>query len=339
MGAINGTTIGIDPVALGVLMPMHMVIAANGTIASVGTTIARLRLERPLLDSAFLERFEMRKPHAPTGLDDLRKMARQRLHLRLRDAPFTAFRGTCVELAAGRGLLMNLSFGIGLAEAVRDHGLTAADFAPTDLAIEFLYLKEAKAAVMSEIVALNGRLRDARQQAEAKALTDPLTGLHNRRALDLELQRLVAAVQRGGPGFALMQIDLDFFKTVNDTKGHAAGDHVLTVAAERLRKVFRRQDFISRVGGDEFVILLPGITEPADLGRVARRLVRNIEQPIEWRGEACRISGSVGITMSSLYPDPDPDRMLSDADAALYQAKRNGRGCHRIHSARAAASA
>ncbi|PPB80221.1 diguanylate cyclase (GGDEF)-like protein [Albidovulum inexpectatum] len=339
MDTMVGGTIGIDPTALGVLMPMHIVISAEGEIASVGTTIARLRLGRPLLHSQFRERFELRKPHTSISLGDLRRLTGQRLHLRLRESPFTAFRGTCVELATGQGLLFNLSFGIGLAEAVRSHGLTAADFAPTDLAIEFLYLKEAKAAVMSEIVALNGRLRVARQRAEAQALTDPLTGLHNRRALDMELQRSVAGVLRGGPGFALMQIDLDFFKVVNDTKGHAAGDHVLTVAAERLRKVFRSQDFIARVGGDEFVILLPGLTEPADLRRVARRLIRNIEQPIEWQGEACRISGSIGITMSSLYASPDPDRMLSDADAALYEAKRSGRGCYRVHSEKTAASA
>src|SRR5690606_16624789 len=119
-------------------------------------------------------------------------------------------------------MLIDLSFGIAVIEAVRRHDLTATDFAATDLAVEMLYLAEARAAVMRAALSLNDRLRAARREAEALAMRDTLTGLGNRRALDEALQRLIA---RREP-FGLMHLHLDYFKDVNDTLGHAAGDAV-----------------------------------------------------------------------------------------------------------------
>src|SRR5690606_25524563 len=130
-------------------------------------------------------------------------------------------------------------FGIAAAEAVRRHALSNADFAPTDLTVELLYLTEVKAAVMSELAALNQRLQDSRREAEAQALTDPLTGLANRRAFEKGLAEAVDMARRG-QGFVLMHLDLDYFKTVNDTLGYAAGDHVLAEVAHALRAETRR---------------------------------------------------------------------------------------------------
>jgi len=223
-------------------------------------------------------------------------------------------------------MIVNLSFGIATAEAVRDHALTNADFAPTDLTVELLYLTEVKAAVMEELAALNARLRAAQRAAEEQALTDALTGLANRRAFDTALGRVLDAALWGGKDFALLHLDLDFFKAVNDTLAHAAGDLVLPHVAAVLRGAMRKQDTVARVGGDEFVLILPGPVDEAMITTIARRIIAELEMPVTFEGEPCRISGSIGATLSTLYERPDADRMLSDADTALYVSKRRGRG-------------
>ena len=171
------------------------------------------------------------------------------------------FRGLAVPLDGG-GVLINLSFGMTVVEAVRDHRLTDADFAPTDLAMELLYLVEAKTAVMQELRDMNRRLEGAKTAAEEQALTDTLTGLRNRRAMDMALSRLML---RGTP-FGLMHLDLDFFKAVNDTLGHAAGDHVLRQVARVLRVQMRGGDTVARMGGDEFVVAPAGAGRCVDAG-------------------------------------------------------------------------
>jgi len=184
-----------------------------------------------------------------------------------------------------------------------------------------LYLVEAKSLVIEESRRLNQRLQNARLAAEEQAFSDTLTGLCNRRAMDRHLRNLAAA----GVPFGLMHLDLDFFKSVNDTHGHAAGDHVLQVVAKVLCKETRAQDMVARVGGDEFVLIFDRLVERKRLYAIAHRIVRRLEQPILFRGHECRVSGSIGITTSTFYRFPDPDRMLSDADLALYASKHSGR--------------
>jgi diguanylate cyclase (GGDEF)-like protein len=231
-------------------------------------------------------------------------------------------------LADGDGLLVNLSFGIGVIQAVRDHALTHADFAPTDLAVEMLYVVEAKSALMGAWKDATFRELGAKQVAEELALTDGLTGLRNRRALDLALSEMT----RSGTPFGLMHLDLDFFKQVNDTHGHAAGDHVLRVVAAGLRSETRSSDTVARVGGDEFVIALPGMADPAILAGIARRIIDKLSQPTDFEGNTCRISASIGVTLSTFYDAPAVDRMQLDADEALYASKRGGRAQARFHA-------
>ncbi|MCX7646115.1 MAG: GGDEF domain-containing protein [Rhodobacteraceae bacterium] len=313
--------------ALDALMPMHLVVAPTGHIRACGPTLARLRADCPLPGARLLEAFEFLRPAAPLSLSDLLAAAGRRLSLRFRAAPRTAFKGLIVPLAAGQGALMNLSFGIGAVAAVADHRLTAADFAPTDLTVELLYLVEAKSAAMEEWRRLSRKLEGARSAAEEQALTDALTGLRNRRALEEALGRLIASGQR----FGLMHLDLDRFKAVNDSLGHAAGDAVLGAVARALRAEVREEDIAARVGGDEFVLLFPGVTDTARLERLARRIIARIEEPVPFGAQLCRVSASVGVTVSSAYRRPEPERMLRDADEALYAAKRAGRGQARVH--------
>lgn len=311
------------PDALSRLMPMCLAVAPDGIITHAGPTLAKLAPQDPMPGRAFDALFELRRPHGPATVGAVLARAGGRLHLVLRACPQVQLRGLVTPMAqAGQGVLLNLSFGIGVVEAVRRHGLTDSDFAPTDLTVEMLYLVEAKSAVMEELRNLALRLQGAKFAAEEQALTDTLTGLRNRRALDAALSGLL----RGGQDFGLMHIDLDFFKQVNDTHGHAAGDHVLRVVAEVLGEETRGEDTVARVGGDEFVVILPGLFEPVQLGQIARRIIERLNRPIAFEGTSCRISASIGVTVSTLYEHPDPERMLNDADTALYAVKRAGRG-------------
>ncbi|MFC3118341.1 GGDEF domain-containing protein [Jhaorihella thermophila] len=227
------------------------------------------------------------------------------------------------------GAVVNLSFGISVVDAVRIHGLSAGDFAPTDLAIELLYLVEANAAAMEASRKLNLRLQSGMIAAEEQAFTDTLTGLKNRRALD----HILARLSESGETFALMHLDLDFFKQVNDTYGHAAGDTVLQRAARVMVAATRERDAVARIGGDEFVLIFPRLVDPDKLAMIARRLIQGLEEPIPVGEQTCRISASIGIAIRQDSEEAAED-LLHRADIALYAAKRAGRGRFRVAGGR-----
>jgi len=255
-------------------------------------------------------------------MTDLAAVAGQKLYLQFRSTPHTGVKGVAVALPEQQGLLLNLSFGISVVEAVRDHNLSSADFAPTELTVEMLYLIEAKNAVMNESRNLNIRLQGARIAAEEQAFTDTLTGLKNRRALDHVLERLTNSPAE----FSVMQLDLDYFKNVNDTFGHAAGDEVLQHAAAILVEETRPEDTVARAGGDEFVLVFNRLVDFEKLKSIGARIITRLEEPITYDGKPCCISGSIGVTTSAMYETADAAVMLADADNALYQSKSDGRG-------------
>lgn len=312
--------LGLPPQALAQLMPMYLWLSAEGVIRGAGPTLGKLLPGNPLGQN-LSALFTLRPPRALGDGADLATLTGVRLQLQLQSPPATSFRGIAVALAEGQGILLNLSFGIGVAEAVRIHDLTDADFAPTDLTVEMLYLSEAKSAVLQELRAMNRRLQQAKAAAEEQALTDTLTGLANRRAMDQALARLIG---RSAP-FGLAHLDLDHFKQVNDSHGHGAGDRVLQVVARVLTEETRTGDIVARVGGDEFVLIFPGLAQIEAMAPIAERIIARLSEPIDYRGEPCHLSASIGMTVSSLYAKPEADRMLSDADRALYASKSGGR--------------
>lgn len=320
--------ISLMSAALDRLMPLHLRLDGQGRILATGPTLTKLVPDGSLIGTDFLRAFVVRRLTRLTNLDDLRRNLGAELHLSLpRPGIAGSFRGLALPIQGEQGLLVNLSFGIGVIGAVRAHNLTHADFSPTDLAVEMLYVVEAKTALMGAWRDATFRELWAKRAAEELALTDVLTGLRNRRALDLALQEMT----RSGTPFGLMHIDLDYFKQVNDTFGHAAGDHVLRVVAAVLRSETRSSDTVARVGGDEFVIALSEMADPQMLTGVAGRIIEKLAQPIDFEGHICRISGSIGVTISSLYEQPMPDQMQLDADEALYASKRGGRSQVRYH--------
>ena len=164
----------------------------------------------------------------------------------------------------------------------------------------------------------------AEQRVQQLARFDSLTGLPNRNMFTHELERAVSKAQRSGGAFALLFIDLDRFKTINDTLGHAAGDDLLKVMAIRLSGLLRGADMVARLGGDEFVVLIDGCVEPEALSQVAHRLLGVLSDPLLLSECSVQVNASVGI---SLYPanGADAATLLKCADTAMYQAKARGK--------------
>jgi diguanylate cyclase (GGDEF)-like protein len=302
-------------------MPLHLLLDAGGRVLAIGPTLARVLDGRASIGARFEDLFEVRSPGGAVTAAEVLDRAGQRFRLVPRHRPKVGLRGLGQRVGEGGQMLLNLSFGIDLVSAVREFALTDADFAATDLAMELLYLAEANAAVTRELRGLNLRLEGARLQAEEEALTDPLTGLRNRRAADLFLERLCAA----GAPFGLLHLDLDYFKAVNDTLGHAAGDHVLAEVGQVLRDQIRAEDCAARIGGDEFLLIVAGRSEPAVLQAIAARIIARVSQPIDFEGTLCRVSASIGIVRSLDMGQPDAAQLVAAADRALYAAKHAGR--------------
>ncbi len=320
------------PAALDRLLPMHLRFAADGTVLHVAPTLAKMCGASARPGVSVFDLVELR----PGGTDDARTLMAlggRRIALALRAAPELPLRGVVAVLSDREGAILDVSLGLSFARAVPRFGLTMSDFSPCDQTVELLYLQEANAAVGQLSRDLTERLSQAHRAAEVQALTDPLTGLANRRAMDAELGRILADQAQ----VALLQVDLDLFKQVNDTHGHAAGDRVLCAVADILRTEMRRTDMPVRIGGDEFLLIVRHETDPAALTSLARRLIGRIERPIEFEGRRCRVSASVGMTTASAYAyRPSADRLLADTDAALYRAKTSGRGRAVFHDGDAA---
>ncbi len=161
---------------------------------------------------------------------------------------------------------------------------------------------------------------DAEEQLRQAAVHDALTGLPNRNSLAARLEHAIVRVNRSGDRIALLFIDLDRFKKVNDTLGHAAGDEVLRQSAARIRACVREVDTVARLGGDEFVVLLEADVRPDTPGIIGERIRNAFSAPFDWRGLEVRCGASVGV---SLYPDHarDPAALLASADEAMYREK------------------
>ncbi|MGV0316279.1 GGDEF domain-containing protein [Pseudomonas putida] len=180
-------------------------------------------------------------------------------------------------------------------------------------------LSERVANMEHEALGYREHLEEQRQ----KALLDPLTGLPNRAAWSERVEREMLDWQENGGHLAMAILDLDHFKRINDSYGHLAGDKVLKIVADQLRKRLRGRDFIARFGGEEFVLLLPQ-TPPAAAAQVAELLRATVEAcPFHFKGERVVITTSIGL--GAFRPGERSDQVLKRADAALYRAKEHGR--------------
>jgi diguanylate cyclase len=164
-------------------------------------------------------------------------------------------------------------------------------------------------------------LRRAERELEFRASHDPLTGLSNRHRLQCELQYAIAHAMQTHDGLAVLYLDLDGFKEVNDRGGHDAGDRLLREVAQRLQQGLRKGDLVARVGGDEFVAVLPGCRDAEAARAIADGLRSRLSPPFTLPDGLFRLDASVGI---ACFPTDgtDPDGLLAQADRAMYAAKR-----------------
>jgi diguanylate cyclase (GGDEF)-like protein/PAS domain S-box-containing protein len=188
--------------------------------------------------------------------------------------------------------------------------------------------EERKVAVLFNDVTERKRAEHALQESVAllrhHAHHDVLTGLPNRLMFEEKLRATVATADRHARPFAVLFLDLDGFKAINDDFGHAAGDVVLIEVARRLRRSLRASDTLARIHGDEFVVILPELCEPHEAGSLAQKLLAIVSDPIDVAGTTVSVQASIGV---SLYPNDgaNPRALVRAADAAMYQAKQGGK--------------
>lgn len=173
----------------------------------------------------------------------------------------------------------------------------------------------------------------ARDEAERAmrhlAMHDTLTGLPNRAQLCLRLKQEISRMHRDGGTMAILSLDLDGFKSVNDYYGHGVGDHLLIETSDRLQTSVRDMDAVARLGGDEFIVVLPQIGSPRSAAKTAERIIAALGEPFTIKGYEIAIGVSIGITMANA-DRADPVKLLRSADLAMYRAKQEGRSRFRF---------
>jgi diguanylate cyclase (GGDEF)-like protein/PAS domain S-box-containing protein len=182
---------------------------------------------------------------------------------------------------------------------------------------------------LARVVAMRDISARKRSEDQIRRLAhhDSLTELPNRSLFLDRLGLAMAQARRDGRPMAVLQLDLDHFKDINDTLGHPAGDTLLRACARRLQSIVHDTDTVARIGGDEFAIILTGLERPIDAGHVAQRIIARLLEPVSCQGHEVHTGTSIGIT---IFPDDDtdPDQLLRNADIALYRAKANGRNTY-----------
>lgn len=182
---------------------------------------------------------------------------------------------------------------------------------------------------MLEVRLLHDAAIERGKQLESLALNDPLTGLANRRLLDDRMSMAIVHARRNKSAMAVVYLDLDGFKQLNDTMGHGVGDALLKAAAGRMVATVREVDTVARLGGDEFMIALWHVNGADHAATAASRVVEAVSLPFDIEGQSVRVTVSAGV---AIYPDhgEDADALMKSADLALYEAKRAGRNTCRV---------
>ncbi|UTH74614.1 GGDEF domain-containing protein [Chromobacterium sp. IIBBL 290-4] len=195
-------------------------------------------------------------------------------------------------------------------------------------------LEDNDAETVQAIAGLLGALhiRQRLQETSHQANHDPLTGLPNLRLAKDRLRQVLLQAQRSGSLTALLFIDLDGFKQVNDTLGHDAGDALLCILADRLNNTVRMGDTVARLGGDEFIALLPAIQDCGQAEQIAERMLRSVSEPVQLWGRTISLGASIGIAFNPGQGD-SAETLIAAADAAMYQVKRQRKRGYRLAGA------
>jgi len=316
-----GAFFGIDARSIAQMMPMHVLLCPEGKIAAIGPTLTKILKQVPL-ESLFLDVFKIARPRNTMTLNDIWAKKGTKLSLTSADVDELEilFRAIAIPLVAPDGwTLFDLSFGANSSEYVKRYSLTSADFRPNDMSIDLLHTFEIQQAVLNDSADLTAALQRAKAEAEDLAMRDLVTGLANRRALQRRLEASLSGQHGRGP-FTLILVDLDKFKSINDDFGHAAGDAVLRHAADCLLQVAGSDGFAARLGGDEFALILPLDSDASQVK--GADLFALISAEIRIEKLKCSVSASLGLTSFTAGGATLPDRLMREADVALYRAKK-----------------
>ena len=196
-----------------------------------------------------------------------------------------------------------------------------------ELGVRLVELAKANESLKRELI----QHKQVEEKLARHAYYDNLTDLPNRRLFRSHLKQALTLARRNQRRLAVLFVDLDHFKTINDSWGHAVGDRLLQGAAKWLKSCLRASDVVARLGGDEFIILLPEIAQAEDANMVAKKILSALRKPFRIEGREIFTSASIGI---SLYPDDGDgaDILMKNADQAMYCVKQDGRNNHRLFS-------
>ena len=211
------------------------------------------------------------------------------------------------------------------------HKLRALAYGAKDFIAKPFDLVEVKTRIhnMLEVRLLYKQLEHYNQVLESMALHDALTGLPNRRLLMDRLSLAIAHARRNKSAMAVMYLDLDGFKQINDTLGHDAGDTLLNMVAARLVAAVRQEDTVARLGGDEFVIVLWELLHADGVAKLVSKVIQAVSQPYSIQDRSVSMTASVGVGIYPLHGE-DVETLIKSADLALYEAKRTGKNDYRI---------
>lgn len=217
-----------------------------------------------------------------------------------------------------------------MGRAVEGLGVRADDTTfPMEISVS--ELRHGKGRLFTGILRDISERKENEERIKRLAHHDSLTGLPNRNLLNDRISHALARVRRHGGRMAVLYVDLDKFKPINDTLGHEAGDYVLRAVAGRLNNAVRSSDTVARVGGDEFVVVVEEIGRPAEAAQVARKIIEALTVPVLFHGDSCVVGASIGI---AIFPDDGNtmEEVCKAADMAMYRVKHSGRNAWCFYS-------
>lgn len=310
--------------ALDALMPLHLRVDHRGCVVAAGRTTKKLFRDTALIGRPLNELMRLKKPRFLVGTEEFAKLVGHKLVFETTLSGAVELQAMLVATSNSAEWLFNFSLGANLSSISDAYGLLNKDFSLIDSSIDLMLVTALQANLLSTSQDLTTRLETSRMDAERRALTDDLTGLSNRAAFQKAIEDAVAASTPASK-VALLCVDLDNFKSINDTLGHDVGDSVLRESTRRLREATRKSDFIFRLGGDEFAIIQTGENSTSDCESLAARIIEVMCTPFMLDGQSIMIGASVGVSMA---PDnaTSVEQLFKTADIALYRAKTEGRG-------------
>ncbi|MFP5335032.1 MAG: EAL domain-containing protein [Actinomycetes bacterium] len=325
---MSGPGWGLDAKALDVAFPFHLVLDEDLCIRQVGTSLRRL-CPTVRVGGSLDASFELVTPKVPATFAGLRSQPRAVFQLRHRANQAVRLRGQVLHSESEGVLFFIGSPWVTDTASFAALGLSLNDFAVSDPVVDFVLLLQSQAASLTEAATLAGQLHDKTQELTHLAYHDLLTGLPNRMQFLDRLEKAIAERPPGASNLMVLMLDLDGFKAVNDSLGHSAGDELLKVVAQRLRRTARSRDTLARLGGDEFAVLVEWPASSDDARQavgIASRALEALRAPVRLPSHSdvvVQVTASIGIAVYAGHETAE--ELLRDADLAMYDAKSSGK--------------